>query len=80
MPALSAFFGSEAGLSASTVQRLTEAWQAEHDRWQRRSLAAVDYVYLWADGVHFNVRLAEDRLCCLVLGGVRPTAARSWSP
>lgn len=71
VPALGAFFGSEAGLSASTVQRLTEAWQAEHKRWQQRSLAAVDYVYLWADGVHFNVRLEEDRLCCLVLMGVR---------
>ena len=72
LPALSAFFGSGAGLSASTVGRLTEAWQAEHERWQRRSLAEVDYVYLWADGVHFTVRLEEDRLCCLVLVGVRP--------
>ena len=72
VPALSAFFGSEASLSASTVSRLSEAWQAEHERWRRRSLAAVDYVYLWADGLHFNVRLEEDRLCCLVLVGVRP--------
>ena len=72
LPALSAFFGSGAGLSASTVGRLTEAWQAEHERWQRRRLAEVDYVYLWADGVHFTVRLEEDRLCCLVLVGVRP--------
>ena len=72
VPALSAFFGSEAGLSASSVSRLSEAWQAEHERWRRRRLAAVDYVYLWADGVHFNVRLEEDRLCCLVLVGVRP--------
>ena len=60
------------GLSASTVGRLTEAWQAEHKRWRQRSLGGVDYVYLWADGVHFNVRLEEDRLCCLVLVGVRP--------
>ncbi len=72
LPALSAFFGSEAGLSASAVGRLTEAWQAEHERWQGRSLAGIDYVYLWADGVHFNVRLEEDRLCCLVMVGVRP--------
>ena len=54
------------------MSRLSEAWQAEHERWQRRSLAAVDYVYLWADGVHFTVRLEEDRLCCLVLAGVWP--------
>ena len=76
VPALGAFFGSAAGRSASTVQRLTEAGQSEHARWQGRSLAAVDYVYLWADGVHFNVRLEEDRLCCLVLVGVRPDGAK----
>jgi putative transposase len=76
IPALGEFFGSEAGLSASTVQRLTKAWQAEHERWQERSLATVDYVYLWADGVHFNVRLEEDRLCCLVLVGVRPDGTK----
>ena len=53
------------------MNRLSEAWVAEHERWRRRSLAGADYVYLWADGVHFNVRLEEDRLCCLVLVGVR---------
>ena len=71
VPALSGFFGSESGLSASTVSRLTEGWQAEHERWQRRSLADVDYVYIWVDGVHFTVRLEEDRLACLVVVGVR---------
>ena len=76
VPALSAFFGSDAGLSASTVRRLTAGWEAEHEHWQRRSLADVDYVYLWADGVHFNVRLQEDRLCCLVLVGVRPDGSK----
>jgi len=70
-PALAQFLGSEAGLSASTVQRLTESWQAEHEGWCRRDLSGVDYVYWWADGVHFNVRLEEDRLCCLVIVGVR---------
>ncbi|CAN5157232.1 hypothetical protein BH20ACT9_BH20ACT9_02980 [soil metagenome] len=48
-PALEGFFGSDAGLSASTVQRLTETWRAEYDRWSRRDLAALDYVYVWAD-------------------------------
>ena len=70
-PALAQFLGSEAGLSASTVGRLTESWQAEHEGWCRRDLSGVDYVYWWADGVHFNVRLEEDRLCCLVIVGVR---------
>ena len=75
-PALGEFFGSKAGLSASTVCRLTEAWQAEHDEWTHRDLSGVDYVYWWADGVHFNIRLEEDRLCCLVIVGVRPDGTK----
>ncbi len=75
-PALGEFFGSEAGLSASTVNRLTEAWQEEHRDWSTRDLSDVDYVYLWADGVHFNIRLEEDRLCCLVIVGVRPDGTK----
>jgi len=70
-PALAEFFGSEAGLSASTIQRLTREWTAELVAFGQRDLSQVDYVYLWADGVHFNIRLEEDRLCCLVLIGVR---------
>ncbi len=70
-PALGEFFGSGAGLSASVVTRLTRAWQEEQEHFARRSLAEVDYVYCWADGVHFNVRLEEERLCCLVIVGVR---------
>jgi transposase-like protein len=75
-PALGEFFGSGAGLSASTVCRLTESWQAEHDQWSRRDLSGTDYVYWWVDGVHFNVRLEEDRLCCLVVVGVRPDGSK----
>jgi transposase-like protein len=70
-PALAEFFGSEAGLSASTIQRLTREWTQEWAAFQQRDLSHVDYVYLWADGVHFNIRLEQDRLCCLVLIGVR---------
>ena len=70
-PALSEFLGTEAGLSASTITRLTEAWQAEHAEWSRRDLSDVDYVYWWVDGIHFNVRLEEDHLCTLVIVGVR---------
>ena len=70
-PALTEFFGAAAGLSASTVNRLTQGWQDEQRAFAQRSLADVDYVYVWVDGVHFNVRLEEDRLCCLVMVGVR---------
>jgi transposase-like protein len=70
-PALAEFFGSEAGLSASTIQRLTREWSHELAAFQERDLSQVDYVYMWADGIHFNIRLEHDRLCCLVLIGVR---------
>jgi putative transposase len=70
-PALSEFFGGTAGLSPSVITRLTTQWQDEHRAFMARSLADRDYVYVWVDGVHFNVRLEQDRLCCLVIVGVR---------
>lgn len=69
--ALEGFFGSAAGLSAPVISRLTKVWQEDHRRFMARDLTEVDYVYLWVDGVHFNVRLEEDRLCALVIIGVR---------
>lgn len=72
VPALAEYFGSEAGLSASAICRLTTSWEAEVAAFMKRDLAKGRYVYVWADGVHFNIRLGEDRrLCCLVLVGVR---------
>jgi hypothetical protein len=71
VPALERFFGAAAGLSASVITRLTTQWQAEREAFLRRSLADRDYVYCWADGIHFNIRLDEGRLCCLVIVGVR---------
>jgi hypothetical protein len=68
--ALAALLGADApGLSATTVRRLTAAWQDEHERWQARDLSARRYVYLWADGVYFAPRLEHDRQCILVLIG-----------
>jgi putative transposase len=72
VPALTELLGSAAGLSASVITRLTTQWQAEREAFQRRDLSEVDYVYCWADGVHFSIRLGEQgRLCCLVIVGVR---------
>ncbi len=72
VPALTELFGSAAGLSAPVITRLCEQWQAERQAFQQRDLAEVDYVYCWADGVHFSIRLGEQgRLCCLVIVGVR---------
>ena len=70
-PALGEFFGSAAGLSASVITRLTKQWQDERAAFAGRELSGVDYVYVWADGIHFNVRLEEQRLCALVIVGVR---------
>jgi len=75
--ALGALLGPQAaGLSPSAVSRMTAAWQTEREEWSKRSLAGQDYVYLWVDGVHFNVRLEEDRLAALVVIGVRPDGTK----
>jgi transposase-like protein len=71
VPALGQFLGSSAGLSAPVITRLTETWKAEQRTFAARDLSGVDYVYLWADGIHVNIRLEEHRLCLLVLIGVR---------
>ena len=70
-PAFSEFFGTDAGLSASTISRLLDTWTAEYAAFGTQDLSGEDFVYVWADGVHFRVRLEEDRLCCLVVIGVR---------
>jgi transposase-like protein len=71
VPALEAFFGSAAGLSATAVGRLLAGWQADYQAFCGHDLADRDFVYCWADGVHFRVRLEQARLCCLVIVGVR---------
>jgi transposase-like protein len=68
--ALAALLGPDApGLSASTVTRLKSCWEDEYHEWSKRSLKGKQYVYVWADGIHFNIRLEEDRQCILVLMG-----------
>ena len=68
--ALKALVGPNApGLSATTVTRLKAIWEGEYQEWSKRSLEGKQYVYVWADGIHFNIRLEEDRQCILVLMG-----------
>jgi len=80
VPALGQFLGSSAGLSSSVITKLTETWKAEAAAFAQRDLSGVDYVYAWADGIHLNIRLDEEKLCLLVLIGSASTAARSSSP
>ncbi len=70
-PALGQFLGSDAGLSAPVITRLTETWRSEQRAFAQRDLSGVDYVYVWADGIHVNIRLEEHQLCLLVMIGVR---------
>src|ERR1700704_3308785 len=71
VPALGQFPGSAAGLSAAVITRLTETWTAGQRAFAARDLSGADYVYLWADGIHVNIRLEEHKLCLLVMIGVR---------
>ena len=79
--ALRDLLGEDAsGLSSSSIQRLTEAWQAEHAAFRTRELRFHRYAYLFVDGVNVSVRLGEDpKLCLLVVIGVERTARRSCS-
>src|SRR3712207_735848 len=71
--ALAAPLGTEApNLPPAAIARLRDAWQADYARWQRRDLAARHYVYLWADGIYLQARMAPQAECMLVLIGATP--------
>jgi transposase-like protein len=70
-PALEQFLGSGAGLSPASITRLTGQWQDEARAFTERDLSGTDYVYLWVDGIHTKVRLEQEKLCLLVMIGVR---------
>ena len=71
-PALQGLLGDKAaGLSPTNIARLTAEWEQEYQEHRNQSLAEKDYVYVWVDGIHFNVRLEDDRLCTLVMIGAR---------
>jgi transposase-like protein len=68
--ALGAILGEKAaGLSATNIVRLKAGWEEEYKAWCQRDLSTKRYVYWWADGIYFNVRLDEERSCVLVLIG-----------
>lgn len=68
--ALQALLGPDAkALSPSVIVRLKDTWAKELEAWEQRDLSSKEYVYVWADGVYFNVRLDDDRVCMLVLIG-----------
>jgi transposase-like protein len=69
--ALASLLGEDAkGISAGTISRLKQTWIQEHDVWRQRDLSSQRYVYIWADGIYFNIRGDEARQCILVIIGV----------
>ncbi len=71
--ALAALLGKDAaGLSASAIGRLKDGWLDEHAAWQKRDLSAQRYVYVWADGIHLQARLEDEKQCILVIIGATP--------
>jgi transposase-like protein len=72
-PALEGLLGEDAaGLSPTNIARLTACCEKEYTAFRQRDLAGREFVYVWVDGVHFNIRLEDDRLCTLVMIGARP--------
>lgn len=71
--ALAALLGKDAaGLSPSAIGRLKDGWQDDHAAWQKRDLSARRYVYVWADGIHLQARLEDEKQCILVIIGATP--------
>ena len=71
--ALEAILGKNAkGLSPTNIARLKKTWEQEHKEWEGRSLEGKQYVYIWVDGIYFNIRLNDSRPCFLVIIGALP--------
>jgi len=64
------------GLSAANVVRMKGIWEKEFEDFSKRSLEGRHYVYVWADGIYFNIRLSDDRPCVLVLMGALADGAK----
>ena len=68
--ALAALLGPKAaGLSAKTITRLKADWWNGYESWQKRDLSNRRFLYIWADGVYFKPRMAEEKQCVLVIVG-----------
>ena len=67
--ALRGLLGDEAPLSASTVVRLKERWNAELSEWRGRRLDELEVVYVWVDGVYVKAGFEQDKAAVLVATG-----------
>jgi transposase-like protein len=77
--ALEALTGKDAkGFSAGVVSRLKKQWKEDHEQWRKRDLSKKRYVYLWADGIYFNIRMDNADLCILVIIGVTDSGKKEF--
>ncbi len=67
--ALRGLLGEEAPVSASTVARLKEGWQAEWEEWKKRPLDGLEVLYMWVDGVYVKAGLEKAKAALLVIVG-----------
>ena len=64
--ALRGLLGEDAPISASTVARLKDKWNAELAEWRGRSLSDLEVVYMWVDGVYVKAGLEREKAAILV--------------
>jgi putative transposase len=76
--ALEQFLGSGSGFSAPSITRLTAQWHEEAKSFQER-IPRAPTSYIWVDSIHLKVRLEQEKLCLLVMIGVRADGRKSWS-
>lgn len=75
--ALPVLLGADAtGLSSSAITRRTNEWTVEYQACTKRRFDDRNFVNVSADGVHFRIRLEDERLCTLVRIGVRPDGTK----
>jgi putative transposase len=72
IPCFEKLYGNNtSGFSSTSITRLKKQWIKQHEKWKATDLSAKKYCYLWADGIHFNLRLEDSKLCVLVIIGAR---------
>jgi putative transposase len=64
--ALRGLLGEGAPLSASSIDRLKQSWQAEYEAWKQRPLHELEVVYLWVDGIYVKAGLEKEKAAVLV--------------
>jgi len=65
--ALRGLLGDGAPLSSASIARLKAGWQAEYELWKTRSVADLEVVYVWVDGIYVKAGLEKDKAALLVV-------------